>query len=37
MLDYTNESPHWACLNRILIIGNQVIYSSQLRKSKLNR
>ena len=34
MLGYTNESPHWFSLNHILIIGKQVIYSSQLNKSK---
>lgn len=34
MLGYTNESPHWTFLNYVLITGKQVIYSSQLRKSK---
>ena len=34
MLGYQNESPHWIFLNHILIIGKQVIYSSQLSKFK---
>ena len=34
MLGYTNDSPHWTLLNHILIIAKQVIYSSQLKKSK---